>query len=232
MIPRILHQSSKSFTWEERKLSKKAQALMPDWQHRFWSDRDNLLLVEEIIPRQVDDYLRLPAGVVRADIARYLYMYAYGGIYFDTDYRLFQALDGDLLSHLCILGVEDDDAPELGGGLKLGNAFIGSQPGLELWPEFIATVFTRFRNGEIPSDFVYLSGPQALTCFLRSRKHFGDMVTVLPREMVYPRLAKFNLTGVRNADTIGVHLCWSSWRYMSVPHQIKNRTRRILSALI
>jgi hypothetical protein len=33
--------------------------------------------------------------------------------------------------------VEDEDMPELGGGPKLGNAFIGSQPGFSLWTELV-----------------------------------------------------------------------------------------------
>lgn len=103
---------------------------MPDWEHRFWSDRDNLFLIEKALPDCVDDYLKFPDGVIRADVARYLYMYEFGGVYFDTDYRFFRSPNEDLLSHICILGVEAEDAPEVGGGPKLGNAFIASQPGL------------------------------------------------------------------------------------------------------
>src|SRR6516162_3887368 len=229
MIPRILHQSSKYFTWEERRLARRAQALMPKWTYHAWTDEDNLALVEKICSGYVKEYARLPNGSVRADIARYLYMYQYGGIYFDTDFRFFQPINEELLSHLCILGVEDEDAPELGGGPKLGNAFIGSQPGLALWTELIDSIFTRFRKGWIDSDTTSLSGPQALTRFLRNHKQYGEVCTILPRNVLYPRQIRFNLTGARDPETIGVHLCWSSWRYMSLPHKVKNKTRRILS---
>ena len=63
--------------------------------------------------------------VDRADIARYLYMYQYGGFYFC------QPINEKSLSHLCILEIEAEDMPELGGGPKLGNALIGSAP---VWP--------------------------------------------------------------------------------------------------
>jgi hypothetical protein len=232
MIPKILHQSSKDFTWEERRLAKKAQALMPDWQYRLWTDEDNLVLVEQICPGDVKEYMKLPNGGARVDIARYLYMYKYGGIYFDTDFRFCKPMNDDLLSHMCILGVEEEDAPELGGGPKLGNAFIGSQPGLAMWTELVDSIFSRFRKGEHCNDGWYLSGPYALNTFLRNHKQHGAIVTILPRNVLYPQRTTFYLTGARGPETIGIHLIWGSWRDMSLPHRVKNRARRILSAAL
>ena len=231
MIPKILHQSSKYFTWEERRLAKRAQVLMPEWDYRPWRDEDNLALVKQICPSNINEYMQFPSGVIRSDVARYLYMYRHGGIYFDTDFRFFLPINEDLLSRVCILGIEDENMPELGGGPKLGNAFIGSQPGLPLWSELVDSIFARFRKGEISYAW-QLSGPYALTAFFRSHRRYGEIVTILPRNVLYPKLIKFNLTGARDPDTIGVHLCWSSWRDMSVPHKFKNRTRRILSAAL
>jgi mannosyltransferase OCH1-like enzyme len=176
--------------------------------------------------------MHFPNGAIRADIARYLYMYQYGGLYFDTDFRFFSPIGENLLSHLCILGIEDEEMPELGGGPKLGNAFIGSQPGLGLWTELVHSIFTQFRKGGVNSYAWKLSGPYALTAFLRNHSQYREIVTILPRHVLYPKLTKFNLTGARNPETIGVHLCWSSWRDMSLPHKFKNRTRRILSAAL
>ena len=135
MIPKILHQSSRYFTWEESRLAKRAQTLMPGWKYRCWRDEHNLRLVAQICPSDVDDFLKFPNGAIRSDIARYLYMYEYGGIYFDTDFVFFTDNE-DLLSHRCILGIEDEDMPGVGGCPKLGNAFIGSEPGLAVWAEF------------------------------------------------------------------------------------------------
>ena len=232
MIPKIFHQSSKYFTWAERRLARRAQALMPEWTYHAWTDEDNLALVEKIFPGNVKDYVRFPHGGSKVDIARYLYMYEYGGIYFDTDFRFFRAINEDLLSHQCILGVENEDDPNVGGGPKLGNSFIGSTPGLALWTELVDSIFTRFRKGGIHPDAVFLSGPHTLTAFLRSHKQYENTVTTLPRNMLYPPLIKFNLTGVRDPETIGVHLCWSTWRDRSLPVKVRNGTRRVLCALI
>jgi mannosyltransferase OCH1-like enzyme len=231
MIPKILHQTSNYFTWEERRFARRAQALMPEWRYRFWTDKDNLALVSQIRRGYVDEYVKFSNGAVRSDIARYLYMYKYGGVYFDTDFCFFRSVSESLLSHLCILGIEEEEMPELGGGPKLGNAFIGSQPGLPLWTELVDNIFRRSRKGEITYAW-QLSGPYALTAFLRNHSQYRESVTILPRNVVYPNRSKFYLTGVRNPDAIGVHLMWGSWRDMSLPHKLKNRIRRILSAAL
>jgi mannosyltransferase OCH1-like enzyme len=231
MIPKILHQSSKYFTWEERRLARRARALMPGWKYQYWTDQDNLKLVEQIYPTKLDEFVIFPHGVIKSDVARYLYMYQYGGIYFDTDFRFFLPIKDAWLSHQCILGIEDEHMPELGGGPKLGNAFIGSEPGFALWTELVDSIFTGFRKGEISYAW-QLSGPYALTAFLRHHKRYAEMVTTLPRNVLYPKLTKLNLTGARDPETIGVHLCWSSWRPMSLAHRVKNRARRILSAAL
>ena len=230
MIPKMFHQSSKYFTWAERKLARRARALMPEWTYHAWTDEDNLALVEKLFPDNVKDYVSFPHGGSKVDIARYLYMYQYGGIYFDTDFRFFRAIKDDLLSNQCILGVEEEYDPYVSGGPKLGNSFIGSIPGLTLWTEFVDSIFTRFRKGDIHPDAVFLSGPHALTAFLRSH-NYEKLVTILPRKMLYPPLTKFNLTGLRDPETIGVHLCWSTWRERSLPVTVRNGTRRILCAL-
>jgi mannosyltransferase OCH1-like enzyme len=235
MIPKILHQCKASpladFTWEERRLAKKARALMPQWKYYAWTDEENLALVRQLFPKEVKEYVRLPDGGARTDIARYLCMYQYGGIYFDTDFRFYRAISQNLLSHICILGIEDEVMPELGDGPKLGNAFIGSEPGLALWGELVDSIFARFRKGEISYAW-QLSGPYALTAFLRSHNRYTEIVTTLPRNVLYPKLTKFHLTGARDLETIGVHLMWGSWRDMSLPHKLKNRARRVLSAAL
>ena len=232
MIPKILHQSSKYFTWEERRLARRAQVLMPEWTYNAWTDADNLVLVEKLFPNHVEKYVDFPSGGCKVDIARYLYMYEYGGVYFDTDFYFFRSISDSLLSHSCVVGIEVENSPEFEGGVKLGNAFIGSRPGLALWPELVNSIFTRFRKGEV-YPYGYLSGPQALTAFLRDHKVYGESVTILPSNVLYPTLIKFNLTGARDPETVGVHLCWGTWWMdKTLPHKIKNRTRRILTGVL
>jgi mannosyltransferase OCH1-like enzyme len=235
MIPKILHQCKTrphlSYSWEERRLATRAQKLMPGWEYHAWNDEDNLALLELICPAYVKEYLEFPNGAIRSDIVRYLYMYQYGGIYFDTDFYFYKPLNEELLSHVCILGIEEEDMPELGGGPKLGNAFIGSQPHLSLWEELVDDIFQRFRKGETLYAW-QLSGPYALTSFLKDHDQYRESVTILPRNVVYPPRTSLFLRSARDRETIGVHLMWGSWRDMSLLHKVKNRTERILSAAI
>ena len=114
---------------------------MPEWDYRPWRDEDNLALVKQICPSNINEYMQFPSGVIRSDVARYLYMYRHGGIYFDTDFLFLLPINEDLLSRVCILGIEDENMPELGGGPKLG--MLSSVPnlvcpcGLNLWTVFL-----------------------------------------------------------------------------------------------
>jgi hypothetical protein len=229
MIPKILHQSSKELTWEEKQLSKNAREALPEWEYRFWHDDHNLERFRAHFPQYIDDYMRLPHPVARVDVVRCLYLYAHGGIYFDTDYKFFKPIPKSILTHTCILGIEEDNNASVGGGYKLGNAFMGSEAGFVLWPEFVESIFSRFRNGE--KNVLNLGGPHALTRFLKGRKDLEKLVTVLPQIILYPTFAGLKLTGKREPETIGVHLCWGSWRNKPLPQRVKNRARRILSAL-
>lgn len=195
-------------------------------------DEENLALVERLRPGNVREYLKFPTSASRFYIARYLYMYQYSGTYLDTDFRCRRPINEEPISNQCILGVEEDDAPELGGGRKFGNAFIASQRGLTLWAELVDSIFTRFRKGEHCNDGWSLSGPYALNIFLRNHKQHGEIVTILPPNVLYRRRTKFYLTAAHDPETTGVHLMWGSWCHMSASHKVKNRVRRILSVVL
>lgn len=245
MIPKILHQTGVAVPartagdavpawrlarWEERRLAGKAQTIMPDWEYRLWTDDDNDSLVEEIIPEHIREFRMLPAPVIRADIARCLFLYKFGGIYFDTDYKFFQAPGTEFLGQKCVLGIEDYANRAHRVDAKLGNAFMASEPGFGLWLDFVRKIFEDVANrpGE---KVVMLSGPHALTRFLNKNLGYKAQIRILPPETIYPDFARMKLTGVRQANTIGVHLCWGGWRNKGLVQRGRNQARRILSAL-
>jgi mannosyltransferase OCH1-like enzyme len=233
MIPKKLHQTSLNMDWEEKRLAQHARSLMPDWDYHFWSDDANAALVRQVIPQFQPDYESLPSGVARTDIARCLYLFVHGGVYFDTDYRFFRPLSGAILSCHCVLGKEsqmfvEDGTAGVGEGYKVGNAFMASEPNFPLWLDFIADVFHRFRAGE--REILYLGGPHALTLFLRKNAERYREVTILSDYVLFPDLRLGNLTAVRREETLGVHLCWGSWRNKPLKQRLRNRARRTLSA--
>ena len=52
----------------------------------FHDDNDNEQLVMKYFPQYLEKYRVIPKGVAKADISRLIYMYVYGGFYFDTDH--------------------------------------------------------------------------------------------------------------------------------------------------
>ncbi len=235
MIPKFLHQTSKNMAWEERILTQKARALMPEWQYKMWSDDDNEALFQSVFPQYLNEYLQMPM-IARTDVARCLYLYVHGGVYFDTDFRFFKPLDDAFRAHTCVLGIEtpefNDQDMNMGeqAEYKIGNAFMGSAPKFELWPRFLEDTFKRFKEGE--RRVLYLAGPHALSVFLSANKDLEKQVTIVPGEMFYPDFRLGKITGVRGPKTIGVHLCWGGWRNKPLMQQIRNRGRRLISAAL
>jgi hypothetical protein len=80
-IPKIFHQS-----WKTTKLPSKfsqwsetCRRMHPDWEWVLWTDDDNHKLVKTYFPWLEETYLGLPGPIYRADFARNLYMYMFGG---------------------------------------------------------------------------------------------------------------------------------------------------------
>lgn len=236
MIPRIIHKTSNTKTWEEDHVDARAKKMMPNFAHIFWDDEANLELVKSVFPNYVDVFLGIKRGVVRADIARCLFLYTKGGVYCDTDYLFYRPLNADFLSHKCVLGVEEIENSEVGGGYKVGNAFMASEAKFELWYKFVESIFEeispRTSDPRTEMGVLLLSGPHALSIFLKKNKQYESQVTFLPTKTVYPSLKWRGLSAVRDKSTIGVHLCWGRWRDLPLIEQIKQRIRRWGSAIL
>jgi mannosyltransferase OCH1-like enzyme len=88
-IPKLLMQ-----TWKTENIPKSwlsgqesmIRSLPDDWTYVFLTDSAMFQFVEFAFPELIRAFKALPYGVQRADILRYLWLYAYGGIYIDLDY--------------------------------------------------------------------------------------------------------------------------------------------------
>lgn len=80
-IPKIYHQSwmSPELPVDFQFWSDSCRSLHPDWEWVLWTDEDNANLVRMHFPWLEESYNALPAEIYRADLARSLYMYAFGG---------------------------------------------------------------------------------------------------------------------------------------------------------
>ena len=96
MIPKIIHQTArtKDISWEENVLVRRMQNKLKGWTYMFHDDDDNDRLVKTYFPEYYNVFSSISKGVAKADIARLIYLYVYGGFYFDTDYNQDMTIDG------------------------------------------------------------------------------------------------------------------------------------------
>jgi mannosyltransferase OCH1-like enzyme len=241
VIPKILHQTAKTkvLTWEERQLIDRAKRLLPGWQFRLWDDAENSQLVAEHFPEHFAAFQHIPRGVMKADVARLVYMHAFGGVYMDTDYKLFTGFDDRFLSASCIFGVERGRFEAAGQELttsddvKFGNAFFAAQRGHPFFSAMINRIFEKAPFDNLSDwELMTTSGPQGLSRFLLDNLSAYKDIEIRNQSVFYPDSRFTGLSNHVNDDTIGAHLCWGSWRSKRRAVTIKNRARRIVSALL
>lgn len=86
-FPKIIHQTWKNNDipehWKESFIQ--WQKLHPGWYYHYTTDIDNRCYVVEHFPEYLETYDKLPYGIQRADMIRYMYLYNMGGVYSDLD---------------------------------------------------------------------------------------------------------------------------------------------------
>jgi mannosyltransferase OCH1-like enzyme len=209
MIPRIIHQTTRRVTPEEARLAHRLQTMLPHWEYRLWNDEDNEALVRERFPQFLTSFQSIKRGVVKADIARYMYMSAYGGFYFDTDYKLVRRIDDGMLSHSCVLPISRNSDSLF----RLGNAVFGSEPNHLFWNDFLGHIFSHVQLNDVAeSSIEKTTGPEGLTNFYLERRGLYKDIFLPPKEMFHPPLTYLGFSFQKQTTTVGAHLCWGSWR--------------------
>lgn len=141
LIPRVIHQSWTSdqpIPSEWAAFSTDLRARHPDWEHRMWSEEDNAKLVKEHYAWLVPFYNSLPGAAQRADIAKYLYMHRFGGIYLSMGAYSTHLLGDALLAGWVVL------APAGAGGVS--TSFMASEPGQSFWHFVVSKVCWVYRD--------------------------------------------------------------------------------------
>jgi mannosyltransferase OCH1-like enzyme len=115
MIPKIIWQTYKcnyeelpqyvkdcATTWKE---------INPEWEYRYMSDKDTENFVLEYFG--IDWYnffIKMPYGVMRADIWRYMIIFIYGGVYADLDTICKEPIENWLLpSYDTVISMDTDE---------------------------------------------------------------------------------------------------------------------------
>jgi inositol phosphorylceramide mannosyltransferase catalytic subunit len=180
MIPKILHRMwlDKSITNNDRapkkydKFIKSFDDHNPDFAVLFWN-RDKIYGLFDNHPeilkyKQV--WENLPHHIQKCDMARFIILYLYGGIYVDLDFMCFKNLS-PLLNRDLLLVFEPREHSETWDDpveARLYNGFIGSVPKHLFWLEWLNFIVESLKK---TSDVMYTTGPVNFRLFFDQSRY-------------------------------------------------------------
>jgi mannosyltransferase OCH1-like enzyme len=238
MIPRIIHQMAPAdpATWEPRwkacqqtwldairaahvGATEGTEGHGPAYVYEMWTDerieafmRDRYSHLYETI------YARLPYHIMRIDLARYMILYEFGGMYVDMDYELRKAQSlNDVFRYF--------DAQELGSGRVLlvespftdhelcQNSLMVSTVNHPFWIRVVEEIMRRCMT---PHTVLKMTGPSMLSdCVVAAPQSW---VTLLPMAVFNPSVQDTVAFHHENAWTR--HHCSMTWAAKKNPKDL------------
>ena len=132
------------------------------------------------------------------------------------------------LNKRCILPISRDNESPFG----LGNAIFGSEQGYSFWKDFIDNIFTNTELSSIKeSRIIPVTGPEGLSDFYWKNKDKYKDIYLAPRNVFHPQLKFHFFIAATTKETIGIHLCWGSWRTVDPLRRIHRILCRKITAL-
>lgn len=192
-IPRLIHQ-----TWKTGDIPSGFQPLQRSWiarnpgfTYRFWTDEDIERFVAEEHPALLPVFRGYADPIARIDLARYLILRCFGGVYADLDFECLQPIGGLLEGRSLVVGLEPEEHGRLAKAVERGlprilcPSFLASVPGHPFWDHLL----NRLVEARHCADVLDATGPFLLTRAHAGYGHEGKdgaAVTVLPSELLYP----------------------------------------------
>ncbi|PVF95752.1 hypothetical protein CPB86DRAFT_875488 [Serendipita vermifera] len=196
--PRIIHQS---WTTQNVPLHFEDKRVMwrqfhdGNWIYVLWTEADNHKLAHHYFPQHFKVYNALSNETHRAEMARYMYMYQFGGVYADLD----MTPHGPLPLHLPILKTDTPPPPTpiaYIGREGDDNAYlISTHPSHQFWLKNLDYVKERFlESGYTSSRVETVTGALGVrTCYeewerereVREGKGYFGEVRILPPKVIY-----------------------------------------------
>ena len=187
--PPILHQSwkSKSLPDNFQAWSRSWRKNHPTWNYYLWSDEDNDALAREYYPEYYDFFSGLAKDIMKADVARAMYMHRFGGMYADLDTFCLRPLDNlTALGSVLVAKMSADDNFEH----NIPNAWMASIPGHPFWIYFLEIVKYSWTRGLYQGSPEGLTGPIMLKRVVNSWNGLcsaENRIEILPPGIIYVR---------------------------------------------
>jgi mannosyltransferase OCH1-like enzyme len=189
MIPRIIHQS-----WKVEQVPEPWLAFQKSWrdnhpgfEYRFWTDDANRAFVAREFPEFLAVYDGYRHSVSRADLARYLVVSCYGGVYVDLDCESLRPIDDLLDGRELVFGFEPQShaskpaVRSRGLSRIVGNALFASVPHHPFWKHLLRTLIA----SKDEANVLEAAGPFVLTRACNSYPHPQE-ISIVPSEQLYP----------------------------------------------
>lgn len=176
-ITRIIHQS-----WMTQRLpplfkfgAKSWTTCYPHWKFILWTDQLNRDLVVKRFPWFLKRYDSFPHHIERADAARYMYMFEFGGLYVDLDTECLRPFEHLLINRTLVLGAMQGQAILTEGHTQ--NSFMYSAPKHPFWLAMLYNIGNHSDEGRPEA----VTGPNALMeVIARYRRFCADDITIYP----------------------------------------------------
>ena len=230
-IPKIIHQiwvgkTGTSVQPPERygPYTDSLRKMNPDFKYRMWLDDDINSLIQKDYAEFWKIYNQLPYPIMKADMARWIVLHKYGGVYSDLDFIGLKPLSGlweKYPDNDIILVCEPKHI--LSGNNKCNNGFIQSIPQHPAVLGVVKTIAARcgargFAKGHV--DVINTTGPGAV---FDSMSQWTDFQTkwVIQRNLILPRLEVYDDGG--DMSEAYVHTEWeagTNWASEFIPDMI------------
>lgn len=200
----------------------------PDWEYMLWSKDSIDNLIKSHYRRYHSLFKKLPLLIQKVDMAKYLILNYYGGIYVDLDMKCIKPLSRlikvdkpIILSQLYIDGCDErslfcprtfvSSLGKFANGIFVNNAFLGSVPGHIFWLDIIETISDRFYlDYKLKEYFVsYTTGPAMINSVIRKNwSKYKDIIKIIP----YYYFEPCSKNGLCNTTkSFAVHKYSGSW---------------------
>jgi len=197
MIPHIIHQiwyqGFSNLPHKYIPMQKTWLLNHPNWDYYLWDQNSILDLIESSYNSNIKSlYEKLPKMIQKIDLAKYLILYKYGGVYVDMDMESIQPLDSLVNSspYSDLFVVELDIACPSNKkfclamwfvtegkyikGPTYNNAFLASRPNHPFWIDVITKIPYHIKRKWYQNDIMYIfnsTGPILITSVLRDHKY-------------------------------------------------------------
>jgi mannosyltransferase OCH1-like enzyme len=204
MIPRIIHQTApvdKSLwpeKWFECTKSWKVNFPEPLWRHVLWNDEDLDYFVSNNFSEFYPIYRKYPSEIQRVNMARYMILFKFGGIYADMDFECFTNFYDTLDQSKVNLAESPYKNNE-----NLHNSLMASPQGHSFW---LSVINNAKSVCEIP-DVLTSTGPRLLD---KTYEDNSSNVNILPYKFYNPSIYDSNEF---NSNVFCRHFITSVWAH-------------------